>query len=464
MKVTLILPRAHLDHDLLYGSFPLIRVMRHMMRPFMPGLVRSWTGNLIVPLGLLNLAAVTPPNVRIHIIDERFQSIESADGADLCGITAVTKTVTRAYEIAAKLRARGIKVVLGGPHATLMPEEALRYVDAVAVGEGEYTWPTIIEDARSDCLKSIYCPIEPTRPDDIPPPRLDVIEKDYYAPIYMLETARGCPHSCVFCTVSTIWGRRYRKRSVESIVEELSNQRSRIVWLTSDNLTADLRYAKELLRALAPTKILWAAYSTVDAALDTEFLDLAVASGCQALFLGFETLSSESLAAIQKQSTNSISEYEAAIRNLHERGILVAGSFLFGFDHDTTHAFDETVDFIETNHIECPNINIVVPYPGTELYLKLQQEKRLLHQDWRYYDTGASYVVFQPANMSPQELRRLHLQTEERIFGYSSILRRTRHLRSPIHSIMAWQFNLGMRHINRLNLEERVDPKTQKHY
>jgi len=364
----------------------------------------------IPPLGLLNVAAVTPPDVEVGLADENIEVIDFNKPADLVGITVMTSTAPRAYEIADEFRKKEIPVVLGGPHVSFMREEAIQHADSVVIGEAEGAWEKLIKDFRrggKGALKKFYENEEKPDPSKIPFPRWDLLKKDSYIVTKVLHVTRGCPYNCSFCSVSRLFGRKIRYRPVEKVVECIESNigeslGSRFFVFLDDNIMANRDYAKKLFRALIPYKIIWMSQASVNAAYDEELLNLAGKSGCKALFVGLETLLEESLNEIGK-SQNKISFYKEAIRRFHHYGIFVEGAFIFGFDHDKKDVFEKTIRFINCAKIDGVQYTILTPLPGTAFYKKIEDEGRFIDRDWSSYDCG--HIVYQPRNMSPEELQ-----------------------------------------------------------
>lgn len=383
----------------------------------------------IPPLGLLNVAAITPPDIEISLTDENVEGINFDDSADLIGITVMTSAAPRAYEIAEEFRKRDIPVVLGGPHVSFMGEEAIQHADAVVIGEAEGAWERVIEDFKRGgrrSLKKFYKSEEKPDLADVPLPRWDLLKKDSYIISKVLHVTRGCPYNCSFCTVTKLFGKKIRYRPVERVVESIENNIgkslvSRFFVFLDDNIMANHNYAKKLFKALIPYKIIWMSQASVNSAYDEELLNLAGKSGCKALFVGLETLSEESLNEIGK-SQNKINFYKEAIKRFHHYGIFVEGAFIFGFDHDKKDVFEKTVRFVNKVKLDGVQYTILTPLPGTGFYKKIEDEGRFIDRDWSNYDCG--HIVYQPKNMSPQELQAGLNWAYKKTYGLGSIFTR----------------------------------------
>ncbi|MDI9390717.1 MAG: radical SAM protein [Synergistota bacterium] len=373
------------------------------------------------PLGLSTIAALVKPGIEVSILDEHVEPLNYDDTADLVGISVMTAVAPRAYEIAERFMARGAKVVLGGPHPSALPEEAIQHCDAVVIGEAEGSWQRLIDDFERGHLEKFY--FNENRPDlaNLPEPRRDLYKKKAYFVESTIQTSRGCPYGCSFCSVSNVFGKAYRHRPVEDVVRSIEHMGKRLVGFMDDNVAGNRRYSKELFKALAPLKIKWAGQASVNMTEDQELLELAEKSGCVGLFMGFETVSKESMGEIGK-SHNKIEEFKANVRRLHDHGIVVLGAFIFGFDSDDRDVFKRTVDFVYGAKIDLAQFSILTPLPGTKFYEKLSSENRIIDTDWSKYDMG--HVVFKPAQMSPEELDEGATWAWKEFYSRGSIARR----------------------------------------
>lgn len=358
----------------------------------------------VVPFPQLSLpliAALTPLEHQVRIVDERLEEIPWEEPWDLAGLTVMTATAPRAYEIARRLRDQGVKVVLGGSHPTALPEEAIQHADSVVIGEAEGLWEQVIEDFGRGQLRCFYRRAQPPSLAGLPSPRLDLLSGRYFLK-QVYQTTRGCPHNCSFCSVSTVMGRKYRHRPVEEVIEEVKRGPGRLIGFLDDNIVGDPAYAKEFFRALAPLGKRWVSQGTVKMAEDEELLRQAAGSGCLGLFVGLESINEESLRQMRK-AFNHIERYGRLVERFHAHGIMIIGSFVFGFDQDDRSVFERTLRFIEETKIDFAQFSILTPLPGTDLFTKLREEQRIFCYDWSKYDFA--HVVYQPARMSPRELQ-----------------------------------------------------------
>jgi len=394
------------------------------------------------PLTLTTLAAMVPPEIDavVEIQDEGVQDIDPHLYADLIGITTITGNAPRAYEWADHFRSRGIPVVMGGPHITLMPDEAQGHADAVVVGYAEESWPQLLRDFVCGEMQPRYT----QRPDlslaGMPIPRRDLLKKHRYATLHTFEATRGCIHTCEFCVVPAAWGIKPYQKPIEEIIADIRQMRSRHILFLDLNLIADLDYAARLFEALTPLKITWFGLSTIMLADNMELLSMAKRSGCTGLLIGFESLSRKNMHMTRKGFGHP-EEYMRAIQRFHENGIALMGCFVFGLDEDSPDVFMRTARFTIDAKIELPRFAIVTPFPNTALYKRLNAEGRILTYDWSLYD--AQHVVFQPAQMTPEQLYQGTEAAWKYTYSWRSMWQRIG--RGTPQSFISWATNLGYR-------------------
>ncbi len=396
------------------------------------------------PLTLTTLAALVPDELEaeITIQDEGVQPLDLDFEADLVGITAITGTSLRAYKIADELRARGHTVVLGGVHATLLPDEAAAHADALVLGYGEKAWPELLRDFARGRLRPRYHTPTGRSLAGVPVARRDLLKRDRYATTNSIEATRGCPHKCDFCVVPTAWSNTYAHRPVEEVVAELRTFEGKKAIFIDLSPMEDVHYAKALYRAMIPLGMKWVGLSTTRIAEDDELLKLAARSGCKGLLIGFESISQETLNQTHKHF-HAAPRYAEVVRKLHDHGIGIQGCFVFGFDNDDESVFEKTVAFVDRTHIDLPRYAVATPFPNTGLYRRLEAEGRLLHKDWSLYDV--EHVVHQPKRMSPERLQEGLEWSWRQSYSWGSLARRVRG--APWSLLPLWvSLNLGYRY------------------
>ena len=354
------------------------------------------------PLTLTLLAALVPEelNAQISLVDESVGTqVPFDEDFDLVGISIMTGTSTRGYGIADEFRSRGIPVVLGGIHVWLRQEEAKAHADTIVIGFAEISWPRLLRDHSAGRRKTEYSNGGGDL-DGLPVPRRGLQKRfGYLIPNTVLVT-RGCRGHCDFCSVPAA-GYGWDTRPISEVVDEIKNLKGRRFAISDVHLTQDTDYAKEFLTALIPLKKRWGALASTQVAKDPELLDLLQRSGCSYLLLGFESINNSALSSIHK-GFNRFEAYPEVVERLHARNITIQGCFIFGFDEDEPGVFADTLDMINDLKIDIPRYALFTPYPGTPAFSRLKEENRLLHEQWRYYDT--QHVVFQPLRMTPHEL------------------------------------------------------------
>ncbi|OPY05876.1 MAG: Radical SAM superfamily protein [Syntrophaceae bacterium PtaB.Bin038] len=411
---------------------------------------RRRTKSSVAQLNLPILAAHADDRFVVRILDENVEEIDfGAVTADLVGISLMTSTALRGYEIADGFRGRGIPVVLGGMHVYFLQDEALAHADAIVIGEGEYAWNELLDDFLAGRLKRSYRAEKLHDLRGLPRPRLDLLKPGAYSFPNVVETSRGCPNRCNYCAVTEFWGTKFRFRPVEEVIDEIRALPAGNLLFIDDNMFGHSSRSKELFRALIPLKRRWVGQGDLKLARDPELLDLAARSGCKWLFMGFETTSEENLRALGKARLNRAHEYERSIAAIHRAGIKILGSFMFGLDNDGPDVFARTLDFCIENRLECANFYILTPLPGTKLFDDLREQGRIEHFDWSRYD--ANHVVIKPAGMSRKELTEGYIRTYRAFYSLRSIARRALSTRrDKVHTVI---MNLG-RKLNARYFEE----------
>lgn len=384
------------------------------------------------------LAALTPSNWLVTHIDEEVEDIDFDVETDLVGITFHTPSAKHAYEVAGRFRSRGIKVVLGGPHATLVPQEAAQYADVIFIGEAEGLWQQFLMDFEAGRPKKFYQPTTAPSLEHVPQAKKDLFHRKDHSNGVLFAT-RGCPNHCDFCCLAVTYKNKIRKRPVEVVVTEYASFPGKIIIFWDDNIAGDREYAKSLFRSITPYKKWWSSQSSIHAGQDDEFLELAARSGCKQLFLGLESISQASVNEVHKRF-NKVEDYYRIIQRIHSYGIAVQVGIVFGFDCDTRSIFVETLDFLEQTGVQNATFNILTPFPGTRLFKKLEAQGRILTTDWDKYNSRAD-VVFQPKNMSCDELLDGFHFVNQHFYSLSSIAKRLRC--SPVGLFWTLPLNLA---------------------
>jgi radical SAM superfamily enzyme YgiQ (UPF0313 family) len=371
---------------------------------------------------LTTIAALTPPEHDVVIHDARLDEPNYDGDWDLVGFTAMTCEIPHVYQMADEFRKRGKTVVIGGYHATALPEEVAKHADIVVVGEAEGLWQRILfELANGISPENVYQNDGLAEMRQMAIPRRELLNAKMYTVLATLQATRGCPFDCDYCSVTKFFGHRYRCRPVEEVVAEIASQPEKRWMFVDDNLIGNRKYAKDLFRALIPLGITWGAQTCFTLTRDAELMDLFAAAGGRYVFIGFESISAETLRSIGK-GFNRPGEYAAGIRQLHRRGIAIMGSFMFGLDGDDVGVFKRTVDFVNATKIDVTLYNILTPFPGTELYENMVQRGRIHDGDWSHYD--ACHSVIHPKGMTSEELQNGWYWANRETYKLSNILRR----------------------------------------
>ena len=374
-------------------------------------------------LSFAALAAVTPSHWEIELCDENIEPINFSADVDLVAITAMTAQAPRAYEIASKFRQRKVPAVLGGFHVSSLPEEGLRYADAIVVGEGELAWPRLLADLERGELLRVYQADGLMEMQAIPVARRQIFNDKRYLLTNTLQTTRGCPHQCEFCSVTAFYGRKYRKRPIEAVLAELETLRTNnsFAFFVDDNLVADRGYAMALFDGMRGLGFKWLSHASIDMSRDRELVRAAGDAGCIGMFVGFESLRPEVLAAMGKK-TNLELDYLKGAAIFRDNGIGILGSFILGSDGDTPDVFEETLRFCEKARLEAAIFPILTPYPGTAVRARLMAEGRILSNEWRDYDMG--HVTFRPSDMTVEQLWDGYAWLNRSFYSFSSMFRR----------------------------------------
>jgi radical SAM superfamily enzyme YgiQ (UPF0313 family) len=407
--------------------------------------VRSWQ---LQPLAMARLAAMTPPEWQISFLDDRLEPIDYGVATDLVALSIETYSSKRGYHIAARFRERGVPVVLGGYHATLCPEEAKEHADAVCIGDAESVWQEILADAENGHLRPFYKgdrarPLRGLQPDR------RIFEGKNYLPVALVETSRGCPFQCNFCSIGAVFQGTYRRRPAQEIVEELRHVHDKYVFFVDDNIVGDPAGARELFEAITPLGIQWMSQGSLHALKDESLIRQMALSGCMGLLIGFESLNPQNLAAMGKR-INKVDDYRAALDRLRRAGVFVYGTFIFGYPHDTPESFDESVRFAKKENLFLAAFNHLVPFPGTPLYQDLEVAGHLKYRQWwlnEEYRFGQ--VPFRPTTMRAAEVEQNCHRARSSFYTWRSIARRSLEFKcnspTPGRAWAYWMLNWMLR-------------------
>ncbi|MEE9574317.1 MAG: radical SAM protein [Candidatus Neomarinimicrobiota bacterium] len=442
MKILLIYPNPKVEYDSLINHPRLASIMAIILKKLYNKL-SSTGGYAIPPLGLLVIAANTPLEHEVFFVDERVEEIDFDMDIDLVGISVLTISATRTYEISDRFRKRGIPVILGGIHPSILPHEALEHANSVVIGEVEGIWEGIINDCKNHDLKSIYKAETFHSMENLPIPRFDLLKKGFYISDNIIEIGRGCPFNCSFCSASKFFGNRFRFRPIQDIVNEIKirNLDNKFILFISDNIFSDKEYAKKLFNALLQLNIEWMSQSSILIAKNNELLQLAARSGCKSLLIGFESLSIQNLKDIKKFHNSNPSDYHSLIKRIHDAGIGITGNFIVGLDEDQTSVFDGILKFVDETKIESPQIGILIPYPGTEIFNYFEKNGRIITKDWDKYYNINSNVVFKPKQMTVNELKKGYCETFLKLYSTLAIIKRLGFTRNFLSFYLP--YNLG---------------------
>ncbi len=397
-----------------------------------------WSG---LSVALATIAGLTPRQHDVVIIDENQEKINFTDyyDYDIIGITSMTQTSLRAYEIADEFRGKGLFVVIGGIHATVLPEEVKSHADAVFIGEAENTWPQFINDFIGGSPKQIYnqknCP--PIQMETMPTPRFDLVAR-YKYPVVWMQTTRGCPHDCEFCAASVIYGRNYKHKNIEQVVAEIKEIKRHWkfaqIGFADDNMFVNREFSRNLISNFTNLNFNWFAQTDISIGNDEKFLDLLKENGCKYLFIGFEGTSKNRL---EKLNTNNwkakkFDDYKIYIDKIQRKGIGIFGSFILGFDEDDESIFNDTISYINDNNLLGASITILTPFPGSRLRDRMQSENRIMHDDWSYYT--AWNAVIRHKNMKPETLEDGLMKVYSGIYNDRTYLKRAKYFKTILES------------------------------
>ncbi len=402
------------------------------------------------PLSLAVLAGLTPPDIDCVLYDDRMENIPYDEPTDLVAITIEIYKARRAYEIAAEYRRRGVPVIMGGMHATLIPKECMQHADSVFIGDAETGWSRVVRDLREGCLQPLYrAPPGPAQIGGVLP-RRDLYKGKGYLPVSLMQYNRGCHFACDFCAISVYFNRSHYQRPIADVLAEIESQQRKFIFFVDDNFLSDHKAAKAFLRALIPMRIRWVSQASIDMTNDLELMGLLHDSGCVGNVIGFESLSIDNLKQMRKGSNFKIrtwDHYETPIKILRDHHLCTWAAFTLGHDHDTVESIAATYDFALRNRFCFAAYNILMPYPGTALYRRLKEEGRLLWDEkwWLHPEYRFNHAAFHPRQMSAEALTEACWQCRYKWNRPRSIFYRLwdtkTHLHSPFHLATYLQYN-----------------------
>lgn len=386
--------------------------------------VQGVKGKHLHHLNLAVIAALAEPYFdEIKIVEEEFQRLDPKESADLVGITMMTCQAPRGYWIADHYRSKGVRVICGGSHASFVVSECLEHFDSVVVNEAEMVWDELMADFAADRLKPVYHSTQLIDLAKMPIPRKDLFcDTGTTFNAMVAQTGRGCPLGCTFCTVTLMYGRKFRTRPVEHVIEEIRRYPAKRFFFVDDNILLSHAYAYELFEALLPLKLQWGSQASLELLCkDEQLLRLAARSGCISMFVGFESIDQETLNKAHK-SFNKVDRFDANIAKIHKHGINVLGAFVFGFEGDTRRTFHQTLEFAMRNRLALVNSGIMTPFPGTEVFQKAEREGLITDRNWEHY-TGGNLVWSHPT-LGKEEIETAYLEFRRNFYSWPNIFKR----------------------------------------
>jgi|SRR3989344_1231126 len=388
---------------------------------------------VLPPLQLSTLAGLTPKNIDLNLVDDRIEDVPYDEPTDLVGISVDTYSALRSYEIAEGYRRRGIPVVLGGFHPTLMLDEARQHADSIVVGQAENVWPALLNDFSEGRMQKVYR--------GSPMPNQIVVDNSFfkrkeYIPITLIEAGRGCPFTCDFCSVQNFFGKKYYPRPVESIRNQIEESGNKWIIFVDDNIASNPKHLGEVCSGIADMNISWASQMSLTVAKNERLMDQMTESGCQGVLIGFESLNKDNLNQMSKNFNGGLENYLSSVKKFRERGIRIYGTFAVGYDWETTDSVEESLRFALDQKFSLASFYPLTPFPGTELIRRLDTEGRLTKKNW-WLDSEHRWgdIVFNPKNMSPEELSKSCRDAMKKFYSFSSTVTRTLDFEANVQSI-----------------------------
>jgi len=388
------------------------------------------------PLSVAVLAALTPDRIDVAFYDDRFEEIPYGEETDLVALSAETYNVLRAYEIADRYRSGNIPVVIGGIHASLLPDEVSAHADSIVIGDAEQIWGHVLEDAENNRLQRVYrSSLESEKTLLHVPPKRNIFKGRRYFPSDIVETGRGCVHACDFCVVACIYRGRYRTKTIEDIANDVSSIRQKNLYFADDNFVASPQRTIDLCKAIAPLKKRWVVEGGITLVNHDELMKWMSKAGCVCILIGFESLNNETLKNMGKSWTNVRRSYRESIKRLRDHGICIYGSFVFGYDSDVKDDIERTLEFAIEEKLALAGFLQLVPFPGTPLYERLKKQNRLLYDRW-WLDPSYEMEkpLFIPSHMEPDELADTCVRCRKQFYSYSSVFRRMIDLKANLRN------------------------------
>jgi radical SAM superfamily enzyme YgiQ (UPF0313 family) len=412
--------------------------------------VKTWQ---MEPLAIAMLSALTPREIDRIFIDDRLEAVPYDIRVDVVAISVETYTALRAYRIAKRFRKRGIPVIMGGFHATLLTDEVLLHADCVVKGNAESVWEEVCSDFLSGRLKRLYT--SENAPFNHPMPDRSVYSSKPYSPLVLIETGRGCPFSCEFCSVTSFFQRKYVARPIGDIIDEITVLRAKTVFFIDDNMVVDMNRTRELLTAVQKLGIHWCGQVSLETAKHPDILELMRKSGCRGVLIGFESLNDANLVQMGKNINRSMVGFDS-VETFRRHGLSLYGTFIFGYDQDTPETFENTYRFALDQKLFFAAFNHLVPFPGTPLYRSWESQGRLLYPAWWLSETYRfGDVAFKPKHFSPQELADTCLKYRKKFYSLRSIISRSTDLRANCRSLTMAAIYAVQNIIARIDVDRR---------
>jgi len=411
-----------------------------LIKPGLGDIIRGYNidDGRMEPLSLAILAGMAGEEDEVKLYDDRVEDIPFDEAADCVAITVDSFSARRAYAIAAEFRKRGIKVLLGGIHVTLLPEEAQEHADAIIIGDAEPVWANVMQDVQQNKLQKSYNGPFGKPQEGVFPDR-KILKGKGYLPVSVLQFSRGCNFNCSFCSISSFFKKTHYCRKIEDVLYEIEKDKLKTILFVDDNLVTNKKFLKDFLRELVPMKVRWASQSGIDMVKDLELMDLMARSGCVGHLIGFDSINVNTLAWFNKTANlRNFDKYHEANNIIRDHGFLTWASFMLGNDFDDLDTIKKTVEYAIESKFALAFFHILMPYPGTQIYKQFKEEDRLLFDGhwWNHPDFRYNAATFKPRLMSPEQLTEATIQANKDFYSYSSIAKRLFDTKTNIRSLM----------------------------